>query len=69
MVGPYALYGEPLTRVCAESGTDCYDLTGEVQWIKCMIDTYETTARRSGVRIAHCYGFDSVPSDMEVHFL
>ena len=27
-VGPYALYGEPLVRVCAETGTDYCDLTG-----------------------------------------
>lgn len=28
-VGPYALYGEPLVRVCAQSGTSYTDLTGE----------------------------------------
>src|SRR6476619_14803 len=32
-VGPYALYGEPLVRACATSGTDYCDLTGEVQWM------------------------------------
>lgn len=29
-VGPYALYGEPLVKICAETGTDYCDLTGEV---------------------------------------
>src|SRR3984957_13126571 len=33
-VGPYALYGEPLVKACAESGTDYCDLSGEVQWIR-----------------------------------
>ena len=28
-VGPYALYGEPLVKACAEAGTDYTDLTGE----------------------------------------
>lgn len=37
-VGPYALYGEPLVRICAQTGTDYCDLTGETQWIKRMID-------------------------------
>ena len=46
-VGPYALYGEPLVRVCAETGTDYCDLTGETQWIKRMIDRYEPAARRA----------------------
>jgi short subunit dehydrogenase-like uncharacterized protein len=68
-VGPYALHGEPLVRTCAESGTDYCDLTGEVQWIRRMMQRYEAAARQSGARIVHCCGFDSIPSDMGVHFL
>jgi short subunit dehydrogenase-like uncharacterized protein len=68
-VGPYALHGEPLVRACAESGTDYCDLTGEVQWIRRMIDRHEAKARGSGARIVHCCGFDSIPSDLGVHFL
>jgi short subunit dehydrogenase-like uncharacterized protein len=68
-VGPYALHGEPLVKVCAETGTDYCDLTGEPQWIRRMLDRYETTARKSGARIVHCCGFDSVPSDLGVLFL
>ena len=68
-VGPYALYGEPLVKVCAETGTDYCDLTGEVQWIRRMLDRYEERARKSGARIVHCCGFDSIPSDLGVHFL
>ncbi len=40
-VGPYALYGEPLVRACAETGTDYCDLAAEFQWIRRMIDSYE----------------------------
>jgi short subunit dehydrogenase-like uncharacterized protein len=68
-VGPYALYGEPLVKVCAETGTDYCDLTGEVQWIRRMIRNYEPAARKSGARIVHCCGFDSIPSDLGVYFL
>ena len=68
-VGPYALYGSPLVKVCAESGTDYCDLTGEVQWIARMIRAHEDTAKKSGARIVHCCGFDSIPSDLGVHFL
>ncbi len=68
-VGPYALYGEPLVKVCAETGTDYCDLTGEVQWISRMIARYEAIARDSGSRIVHCCGFDSIPSDLGVYFL
>lgn len=68
-VGPYALYGEPLVKACAETGTDYCDLTGEVQWIRRMIHAYEPAARKSGARIVHCCGFDSIPSDLGVHLL
>jgi short subunit dehydrogenase-like uncharacterized protein len=68
-VGPYALYGEPLVKVCAATGTDYCDLTGEVQWVRRMIRSYEGAARKSGARIVHCCGFDSIPSDLGVHFL
>jgi len=65
-VGPYALYGEPLVRVCASTGSD---LTGEIPWIKRMIGLYEAKAHASGARIVHCCGFDSIPSDMGVALL
>ncbi len=68
-VGPYALYGEPLLKVCATTGTDYCDLTGEPHWIRRMIHKYEGAARASGARIVHCCGFDSIPSDLGVYFL
>jgi short subunit dehydrogenase-like uncharacterized protein len=68
-VGPYALYGETLIKVCAESGTDYCDLTGEPQWIKAMLDKYEMSAKASGARIINSAGFDSIPSDLGVYAL
>jgi len=68
-VGPYALYGEPLVKVCAETGTDYCDLTGEAQWSRAMGRKYGEAARKSGARIVHSCGFDSIPSDLGVHIL
>ena len=68
-VGPYALYGEPLVKVCADTGTDYCDLTGEPQWVRRMIERYQSAAQLSGARIVHCCGFDSVPSDLGVYYL
>lgn len=68
-VGPYALYGELLVKVCAETGTDYCDLTGEIQWVRRTIEQYEALARQSGARIVHCCGFDSIPSDLGVFYL
>lgn len=68
-VGPYALYGDTLVKVCAASGTHYCDLTGEPQWIRKMQLRHEAEAKKSGARIVHCCGFDSIPSDLGVHFL
>jgi short subunit dehydrogenase-like uncharacterized protein len=68
-VGPYARYGSELVAACAESGTHYCDLAGEVQWIRRMIDAHDATARKSGARIVHCCGFDSIPMDIGAWFL
>lgn len=68
-VGPYALYGEPLVKICAETGKDYCDLAGEVHWIKRMIGRYEQLAKLSGAQIVPCCGFDSIPSDLGIYFL
>jgi short subunit dehydrogenase-like uncharacterized protein len=68
-VGPYARYGNDLVKACAESGTHYCDLTGEVQWMRRMIDLHMTEAENSGAKIVHSCGFDSIPSDLGVHFL
>lgn len=67
-VGPYIKYGEPLIKACAENGTDYVDLTGEVLFIKDILDKYKQTAEESGARIVNSCGFDSLPSDLGVLF-
>lgn len=68
-VGPYALFGEPMVKACVETGTDYCDLTGETQWIQQMVERYQAQAEKTGARIVHCCGFDSIPSDLGVYFL
>ncbi|RBP49794.1 saccharopine dehydrogenase family protein [Arenicella xantha] len=68
-VGPYAQHGSLLVKACAELGTHYVDLTGEVPWMRDMIDTYQDVAVGSGARIVHSCGFDSIPSDMGTYFI
>ena len=63
-VGPYAKHGTTLVEACVDAGTDCCDLTGEVQWMARVIPQYQKAAEASGARIVHTCGFDSVPFDM-----
>ena len=63
-VGPFVRYGEDLVRACAEAGTHYVDSTGEVLFMRKMIDKYDDVAKAHGARIIHACGFDSVPSDI-----
>lgn len=67
-VGPYALYGNELVAAVVAAGTDYCDLTGEPQWMQRMIDKHQAEAERTGARVVHSCGFDSIPSDLGVWF-
>jgi short subunit dehydrogenase-like uncharacterized protein len=67
-VGPYALYGEPLVKACAENGTDYVDLTGEPGFVDEMYVKYDAAAKASGAKLVHCCGFDSIPHDLGAYF-
>lgn len=43
-VGPFDRYGEKLVAACAYSGTDYCDITGELAWVRIMIDQYDDIA-------------------------
>ena len=49
---------------CVEYGCDYCDLSGEVPWMRRMIDRHHAGARERGARIVHACGFDSIPSDI-----
>ena len=68
-VGPYTSYGTPLVEACIEAGTDYCDLTGEINWVREMIDRYHDDAVAADVKIVHSCGFDSIPADLRVKLL
>lgn len=63
-VGPYALYGRALVAACARHGVDYADLTGEIPFIRDMIDAHHAQAEASGARIIPGCGYDSIPLDL-----
>ncbi len=67
-VGPYTLHGEPVLRACTEASTDYVDITGEPQFVRNSIETFDAIAREKKVRIVHCCGFDSLPHDAGAYF-
>jgi short subunit dehydrogenase-like uncharacterized protein len=65
-VGPYINYGEPMVAACAAAGTDYVDLTGEPEFVDRMWLGYHSEAERTGARLVHSCGFDSIPYDLGV---
>ncbi|HEX4431873.1 MAG TPA: saccharopine dehydrogenase NADP-binding domain-containing protein [Frankiaceae bacterium] len=67
-VGPYLHHGEPFVAACAAAGTDYVDLTGESEFVDRMFLAHHETAERTGARIVHACGFDSIPHDLGAQF-
>ena len=67
-IGPYLEHGGPLVAACAEAGTDYLDLTGEPEFVDRAYLEHHRTAERTGARIVHACGFDSIPYDLGAYF-
>ena len=67
-VGPYIRHGEPVVAACAAAGTDYVDITGEPEFVDLMYVRHHAEAVRTGARLVHACGFDSVPHDLGVWF-
>ena len=67
-VGPYMHYGGPLVAACAAAGTDYVDLVGEPEFVDRTWIRHHGEAQRSGARLVHCCGFDSIPHDLGAYF-
>ncbi len=65
-VGPYIRYGRDIAAACAAAGTHYCDLTGEVLFVHQSIADNHELAKKTGARIVHACGVDSIPSDLGV---
>lgn len=66
VVGPYTRYGEPVIEACIAGGAHYVDLTGEIQFVRRMIDTYGQRAADAGLKIVQVCGFEALPPDLSV---
>ena len=67
-VGPYLEHGAPLVAACAAAGTDYVDLSGEPEFVDRMYLAHHEQAVRTGARIVHSCGFESIPPDLGAMF-
>jgi short subunit dehydrogenase-like uncharacterized protein len=66
LVGPYTLYGEPVIEACVANGAHYVDLTGEIPFVRRIVDAFDQRARAAGVKIVQVCGFEALPPDLAV---
>jgi short subunit dehydrogenase-like uncharacterized protein len=66
LVGPYTLHGEPVIEACIAAGAHYADLTGEMPFVRRMIDRHQDAAAKAGVKIVNVSGFEALPADLAV---
>ncbi len=66
LVGPYTLYGRPVIEACIAAGAHYADLTGEMPFVRSIIDSLDEEASAAGVKVAQVCGFEALPPDLAV---
>jgi short subunit dehydrogenase-like uncharacterized protein len=66
LCGPYTLHGQPVIEACVANGAHYADLTGEIPFVRQMIDVYDVRAREAGVKVVEVAGFEALPPDLAV---
>jgi short subunit dehydrogenase-like uncharacterized protein len=66
LVGPYTHYGKPVIGACVAGGADYMDLTGEIPFVRRVIDEFDSAAADAGVKVVQVSGFEALPADLGV---
>ena len=66
LAGPYTTYGRPVVEACVAEGSHYADISGEMPFVRRIIDEFDARARAVGVKLVPVCGFESVPPDLAV---
>jgi short subunit dehydrogenase-like uncharacterized protein len=66
LVGPYTDLGRPVIEACIAEGAHYVDLTGELPFVRSVIDTLHAGALQAGVKVVQICGFEALPPDLSV---
>jgi short subunit dehydrogenase-like uncharacterized protein len=64
MVGPYTQYGRPVIQACVAGKANYLDLTGEIPFVRRVIDEFDGPAKDAGIKIVQVAGFEALPPDL-----
>jgi short subunit dehydrogenase-like uncharacterized protein len=66
LAGPYTIHGEAMIRACISAGSHYADLSGEIPFLRRMIDAHQEQAMKAGVKVVNVSGFEALPADLLV---
>ena len=66
LVGPYTRYGRPVIEACVAEGAHYADLTGEIPFVRLVIDEFDRRAQEAGVKVVQVCGFEALPADLSI---
>jgi len=66
LVGPYTAYGRGVIEACITGGAHYVDLTGEIPFVRLIIDEFDAAAQAAGIKIVQVCGFEALPPDLSV---
>lgn len=66
LVGPYTLHGWPVIEACVAGGAHYADLTGEIPFVRRVIDAFQDRATEAQVKLVQVCGFECLPPDLAV---
>ncbi len=64
LAGPYYGRAEKVVEACAKAGVHYLDLTGELIFVRNLVEEYHEIAQASGARIAPVAGYEALPFDL-----
>ncbi|KAH9598416.1 Saccharopine dehydrogenase [Trypanosoma melophagium] len=62
--GPFTLVGMPVVESCVRCKTHYIDSTGEFNFVRQVAERFHEEAKKQGITLVSCCGFDSVPADI-----
>lgn len=66
LVGPYTTHGRPVVEACVQERAHYADLTGEIPFVRSVIDDLHGQASDRLVKIVQVCGFEALPPDLLV---
>ena len=66
LAGPYTLFGGPVIEACVARGAHYADLTGEMPFVRRIVEDFHGPAMQAGVKVVQVCGFEALPPDMLV---